>query len=403
MKCEEFMQMLDAYIDGALDGGKRVEMENHAAECASCKEEMDAAVQLSRMLADLDEEVSVPLEAQAAWRKAVRAEAKLPRNRLNGWVRSLGTVAAALVVLVVGTYGMRMDQPTASERQPETLPVGVMTSALEGDTESDGYVWQRTNTPVVGSFLQSDGEVTDAPGAGTGMRTADAPVMLRSAERSIRSDSYDSDFLWLEDLVSEYDAYFEERTVTAAPEDGSMGRVANAVLRVPSDRLDDFLTELDQLGRTVLRSEYNEEVTGRYADALSQLNALNAQKAKLNEMLENAADLEELIAIDDRLTGVTASLESLEGKIRRLESSQSYSRVALTLTEAPEILTETPANLGDRMKQGFIESVEWLKQFGEDALVTAASMLPRLVVWIPAAVLIAVIVCAIRAGRRRNK
>ena len=188
----------------------------------------------------------------------------------------------------------------------------------------------------------------------------------------------------------------------AAPEDGTSGRTISAVVRVPDERLDDFLTELDQLGKKVMKSESAEDVTGRYMDTQARLDALAVQKEKLDEMLASAQTVEELIAIDDKMTEVISSMEELEGAIRLWESQRSYARVTLTLTETASISQAAPANLGERMKLGFDESVVWLKSFGQDSLVVLASAAPKMVVWIPAIALVGILGWVLARARRRR-
>lgn len=401
MNCDTFKQNIDAYLDGELTQEQRNEMDAHADECSACREEMEQAVSLSGLCAELNENLAVPLEAQAAWRRAVRAEANKKRRPMGMWARGVGTVAAALVVLVTGTFGMRMQ---------ESAPVyGAQTASLESSpyvmraageqSEMDGVAAGRFMT--TGS-LQSDGSLGNPlTAAADTSEAAVETVVLRSAERSIETANYDADFMWLQDLVAEYDAWFEERTVTVPSEENkAAGRVAGAVVRVPSDRLDDFLTELDQLGKTVMRSESAEDVTGRYIDTRSRLDALQMQKDKLNEMLVGCENVNELIAIDDKLTEVIASMETLEGDLRRWESQRSYSRVTLTLTELAAAPAATAASLSERMKTSFDESVEWLGEFGQDALVVLASVAPRLVIWVPAAVLVVILLWAIFRRRK---
>lgn len=406
MNCETFKSNIDAYIDGALGRDERLMMEKHAEGCASCRELMKEALMLMDMCAELSE-VSVPLQAQAAWRKAVRDEAKKKKNPMAGWTRSLATVAAALVVLVMSTYTVRLG------RDVPAAPAAVITLDTESGfalpaSEQEYKNERESGTALLGGYvmtgLQSDG-------AANGARTmqeedivssANETVVLKSAARSIQSENYDTDVQWLNDLVSEYDAWFEERSETAADELSSAGRTLSAAVRVPSDRLGDFLMELDQLGRTVLRSESAEDVTGRYMDTQSRLNAMKLQKQKLDEMLAAASTVDELIAIDQKMTEVIGSIESLEGDLRRWESLRSYSTVELTLTEQLKAPVQAPASLGERMKQGFSDSVQWLKEFGQDALVVLATAVPKLVVWIPALALVIAAVCMIRAKKRRG-
>jgi len=309
------------------------------------------------------------------------------------------------VVLVMGTYGVRMNTGVPASHAPAvTLDQNVEFAAF--NPENGRTADRESGTVPTGDYvvtgLQSDGSAGTTRSLTTGEEDGTVEtVVLRSAARSIESDSYDSDVQWLNDLVSEYGAWYEERSETAASEDGTIGRVSNAAVRVPSERLDDCLMELDQLGRTIMRSEAAEDVTGRYMDTQSRLNALNLQKEKLDGMMAEAATVEELISIDDKLTEVIGSIESLEGDLRRWESQRSYSRVELTLTEKVKKPAEAAISLGARMKTGFDESVEWLKGFGQDALVTLASAAPRLVVWIPAIVLVIALICAFRAKKRR--
>lgn len=73
MNCSEFEKCLDLFIDGDLDEAKRLEFEAHAVACGECQERLKTAEQLREILSHMDDEISVPLPAQAAWRSAVRA------------------------------------------------------------------------------------------------------------------------------------------------------------------------------------------------------------------------------------------------------------------------------------------------------------------------------------------
>jgi predicted nucleic acid-binding Zn-ribbon protein len=85
-------------------------------------------------------------------------------------------------------------------------------------------------------------------------------------------------------------------------------------------------------------------------DTQSRLDALKLQKEKLTEMVAEATDVEELIAIDDKLTEVIAQMESLEGDLRRWESEQSYSKVTLRLAEVFEEIGRQVGNINSAIK-----------------------------------------------------
>ena len=345
-------------------------------------------------------EVDVPLSAQAAWRRAVREEAKTKR-RPAAWMRSLASVAAALVVLIAGTAGMRMNQTQPVSGEPGIILMSESEFGMKRENSEERSAV--TAAGYVVNSLQSDGALGDTRSTATEEESIQMqPVVLRSAERSIESENYDSDVQWLNDLVSEYGAYFEERSEEISAEaTDRYGRISRAVVRVPSDRLDDFLMEMDQLGRTIRRSEAAEDVSGRYMDTQSRLDALKLQKEKLTEMMAESANVEDLIAIDDKLTEVIAQMESLEGDLRRWESEQSYSKVMLTMAEVFEQKEEAADSLGVRMKKGFDESIVWLKEFGQDLLVMLATYGPRLIILVPVLALGIAVGCLCRRGKRK--
>ena len=54
------------------------------------------------------------------------------------------------------------------------------------------------------------------------------------------------------------------------------------------------------------------------------------------------------------------------------------------------------------MKEAFEDSIEWLKEFGQDLAVFGAALLPRLVVWLPVAIIV-IILLRVAFGRRKKK
>ena len=74
MNCERFRSMLDRYIDSELSEEERSAMEEHTLSCDDCAELLNQALTTATMCAELNEGLTVPLECQAGWRRAVREE-----------------------------------------------------------------------------------------------------------------------------------------------------------------------------------------------------------------------------------------------------------------------------------------------------------------------------------------
>ena len=404
MNCERFRSMLDRYIDSELSEEERSAMEEHTLSCDDCADLLNQALTTATMCAELNEGLTVPLECQAGWRRAVREEAaqakKTPKWLL--WRRALSVAAAAAALFFAIGGALNPDSLTLKASLMNSADQYNETAGYEGDYLSEGAGMARTASGKAAFLLESDGALDTGKAVGTSgeSRQSSDVVVLRSALRHVVSKSFDSDLMWLEDLLREYNAYFEERTVTGQAED--YNRVLSASIRVPSASLDDFLTALDDMGTVTLREERAEDITADYTDVSTRLSVLRSQLDQLNAMNETAESVSDLIAIHERATDLMAEIESYESTLRGWSSQQSYSTVSLTVEEDVTGGEDAPSSsLGEHMKDAFNASVEWLKTFGQNAAIFLAALAPRLAVWGPVAVIVIVIICLI--FRRKKK
>lgn len=406
MNCERFKSMLDSYIDCELSEEEKNAMEEHTLCCDNCAELLSQALTASALCAELNEGLTVPLECQTAWRRAVRKEAAHTRRgtRLTVLRRTLSAMAAALVLMLAVGSALNFDSlsmPAARMSEAATYTSDTAEGMTPALTRESGET--RAADTHSGFRLVSDGsldEDNDLSVSSTAENiAANGVIVLRSAIRRTISDSFDNDLLWLDDLISEYGAYFESRTVTGQAEDGS--RILDAVIRVPSESLDDFLTVLDDLGTIVLREENAEDITADYTDVSTRLSLLRSQLEQLEAMNETAESVSDLIAIHERATELMAEIESYESTLRAWSSQRSYSSVTLCVEEKLKLAEIDDQTLTERMKEAFFDSVDWLKSFAQNSVVLLAALAPRLIVWVPVAALLIVLIALI--FRRKKK
>ncbi|MDD6873557.1 MAG: DUF4349 domain-containing protein [Clostridiales bacterium] len=404
MNCERFRSMLDRYIDSELSEEERSAMEEHTLSCDDCAELLNQALTTATMCAELNEGLTVPLECQAGWRRAVREEAaqakKTPKWLV--WRRALSVAAAAVALFFAVGGALNPNGLTLKAALMNSADQYNETAGYESSYMSDAAGMARTANGKAAFLLESDGALDTGKAVGASGESAQSGeiVVLRSALRHVVSKSFDSDLMWLEDLLREYNAYFEERTITGQAEEYS--RVLDASIRVPSASLDDFLTALDDMGTVTLREERAEDITADYTDVSTRLAVLRSQLDQLNAMNETAESVSDLIAIHERATELMAEIESYESTLRGWSSQQNYSTVSLTVEEDVTGGEDAPsASLGERMKEAFNASVEWLRTFGQNAAIFLAALAPRLAVWGPVAVIVIVIICLV--FRRKKK
>lgn len=148
------------------------------------------------------------------------------------------------------------------------------------------------------------------------------------------------------------------------------------------------------------------DVTESYTDTEARLKTLRLQEERLLEILSKATQLTDVLELESRLSDVRYQIESYEATLRNFDSRISYSTLHITLQEVVEysIINSPPQTLGQRLSDGFKDSMRMVKNSAESVLVWLVTFLPLVLLW--AAVMAVVVAggvgwCA-AAGRPAN-
>jgi hypothetical protein len=177
-------------------------------------------------------------------------------------------------------------------------------------------------------------------------------------------------------------------------------RRAHLTIRVPADKLDDFLSDVQEHSNITQKSQNVEDVTLSYTDLESHKRMLKAEEQRLLEFMEKAETVEDMIAVEQRLTEVQYQLDSMESQLRTYDNLIDYSSVYLDITEVQEFtVTEEPASVWDEIREGFGRNLLSVGRGIRDFFVWVVIHLPQLVIW---GVVIFVICLIVRRIRRRK-
>ncbi|MCE7005567.1 DUF4349 domain-containing protein [Kibdelosporangium philippinense] len=158
---------------------------------------------------------------------------------------------------------------------------------------------------------------------------------------------------------------------------------ASITLRIPVDKFDPALRQLDELGDITLQHKQAEDVTEQVVDLDSRLRTQRESVARIQALLAKATSVSEIAQIESELTRRQSDLESLQGRRDALGSKAALSTVTVqfALKSAP------PAPV--KASGGFFEGLtDGWGAFGEFFTVTTrvlGAMLPFLALFgIPA-------------------
>lgn len=255
-----------------------------------------------------------------------------------------------------------------------------------------------------GAAQEAEGEAPDAEGISAETIRQENRKLITTVNVEAESEEYDQAISWLKRKLAEVGGYTEHSDVYAYSGDN---RSCELRLRIPAEKLDGFLSGLEENCNILWRSEAEEDVTLDYVDTKSHRDALEVEQERLLELLEKAETLEEILKLEDRLTNVRYQLQNYETVLRTLDSKINYSTLVLSLREVKELTEPEPESFGSRAASGMRDNAKAIGQFFMDLALFILVHLP--VIGLLAAVALIVLFCTrkrrreIREQRRHQK
>lgn len=107
------------------------------------------------------------------------------------------------------------------------------------------------------------------------------------------------------------------------------------VARIPSDKLDDFVTKIEGLAKKVdSKSISTQDVTEEFIDVETRLATKKELEARYRDLLKQAKTVKDIIEVETQLNNVRGEIESMEGRLKYLTSQVSFSTLSISYYEA---------------------------------------------------------------------
>jgi len=107
------------------------------------------------------------------------------------------------------------------------------------------------------------------------------------------------------------------------------------VVRIPSDKLDDFVSKVEGLAKRVDNKTIStQDVTEEFIDVETRLATKKELEARYRDLLKQAKSVKDIIEVEAQLNNVRGEIESMEGRLKYLNSQVSYSTLTVTYYQA---------------------------------------------------------------------
>ena len=196
-------------------------------------------------------------------------------------------------------------------------------------------------------------------------------IIIRSGDIEFEVDSFDASVAAIFRLIGKTKDAFVATVNSEKLANGKMR--GNVVVRMPPERLDDFVLELRQtLGKTgELKGQRigSEDVTKRYTDLESELKAHRTMVERLlNIIKDGKGQVKDLLAVEKDLGVYREKIEKIEGELRYYSNLASLSTLSITLQEK-EIRAAAAYTETEQVKTGIeVEDVEKAYQDAQAAI-----------------------------------
>ena len=223
-------------------------------------------------------------------------------------------------------------------------------------------------------------KLADSASGDTGSVTPPGQKLIRTLYLEAETNNMDSLLSQIDSKISEFGGYVESREVYNGTDyyDGTC-RNADLTIRIPADKLDAFVGHVDGASNITSTRETTEDVTLNYVATQSRITALETEQARLLELMAQAASMDDLLLIEQRLTEVRTELEKVTSQLRLYDNLVDYGTIHLTVFEVVEYTKPAPTSAWERMGTGFMESLEGLGNFFVELFILLVSNLPVLI------------------------
>lgn len=226
--------------------------------------------------------------------------------------------------------------------------------------------------------------------------------LIRKIYLSTETEDMDTLLAAIDSKVSALGGYMESREVYTGSRYASYDsrRHADLVIRIPKDKLDEFVAHVGKESNITSSNETSDDVTLTYVAVQSRMTALQKEEARLLELIDKAANLSELLELEKRLTEVRTDLENVTSQLLLYDNLVDFGTIEISISEVQKLTPVQEPGFFNRIGSGFMESLRNLWTFLKELAIFLVVASPYLVT-IGAVAFVIVLIIRLSIRRKR--
>ncbi|MEU6225341.1 DUF4349 domain-containing protein [Streptomyces sp. NPDC047042] len=266
-------------------------------------------------------------------------------------------------------------------------------AGADSGASSDSGVSQKDDSASGALEQQAGAESKPGGGKGSGAQASAAPQaatgphIIRTVSVSVQVKDVSKALAKVRATTENAGGYVGSETTTLDEDESGEGREGrengeseagsestDVVLRVPVDKYEQVLRDLEGTGKLLHREAEAKDVTEQVVDVESRITTQRASVNRIRELMDKATKLSDVVTLEGELSRRQADLESLLARQASLKDRTSLATINLSLSENPAEVAHEDDDPGflDALAGGwsaFVTMLRWI-------MVTLAAILP---------------------------
>lgn len=236
------------------------------------------------------------------------------------------------------------------------LPAGCGASAGTGGNEAAASASAADGKTMMDAASGEYGEMGLSNAAGTDNADRENEAKrIYTADLSLETTAFDDAAGGLAALVDEMGGWMQASSVSY---NGSGYRCGDYTARIPHEKFNQFISRAGELCHVVYSDSNVEDVSEAYYDTAGRVETQQTKLKRLQALLSQAKDMEDIITIESAISDAEEQIESLSGDLKHYDSQIDDSTVTLSLSEVYRLsnveqpATGFPSRIAEALSSG---------------------------------------------------